>query len=73
MYVQWALVAVVVAFSAAYALWTLMPASLRRTLAAASLHLPLPNSLAARMRANAERRSPSGCSGCARNPLQRAR
>jgi hypothetical protein len=68
MSVQWAVVAVVVALSAAYAAWTLMPASLRRVLATASLRLPLPAPLARRMRAHAERADGCGCSGCDHNP-----
>jgi hypothetical protein len=68
MNVQWALVAVIVAASASYAAWTLMPAALRRALAAATLRLPLPRALAARMRRHAEGSADGGCSGCARNP-----
>jgi len=66
---QWAVVAVIVAVSAVYAAWTLMPASLRRVLATASLRLPLPHAIAARLRAHAENASSCGCSGCDRNPL----
>ncbi|HEY2559528.1 MAG TPA: DUF6587 family protein [Caldimonas sp.] len=66
---QSAIVAVVVLASAAYAAWTLLPASLRRTLATAALKLPLPNVIAARVRAHAASASSCGCSGCDRNPL----
>ena len=66
---QWAIAAVVVVVSTICAAWTLMPASLRRVLAIASLRLPLPRAIAARMRAHAERTSACGCSGCDRNPL----
>jgi hypothetical protein len=66
---QWAIVAIVVLASALYAAWTLMPASLRRALAAATLKLPLPTAIAARMRAQAANASSCGCSGCGRNPL----
>jgi hypothetical protein len=66
---QWLAVALVVAGSAAYATWTLLPASLRRVVAAAALKLPLPATVAARMRAVATRASSCGCSGCDRNPL----
>jgi ferrous iron transport protein B len=69
MTVQWIVVAVVVAFSAAYALWTLMPAALRRALAAALLRLPLPDAIAAPLRARADAASHGGCSGCSHNPL----
>ena len=72
MNVQWIVVGVVVAISAAYALWTLMPAALRRALAAASLRLPLPGPIARRMRARAEAPSCGGCSGCSHNPLATA-
>ena len=68
MNVQWAAVAVIVVVSAGYAAWTLMPAALRRALAAASLRLPLPRAVAGRMQAHAERAGGCGCSGCDRNP-----
>ena len=53
MSLQSAIVAVVVVASAVYALWTLMPSSLRRVLATALLRLPLPHAIAARLRAHA--------------------
>ncbi len=62
-------VALVVIASAIYAAWMLMPASLRRVLAAAALRLPLPAVVAARMRVHASAASSCGCSGCDRNPL----
>ncbi|HZW74007.1 MAG TPA: DUF6587 family protein [Caldimonas sp.] len=65
-------VALVVAASATYATWALIPASLRRGLAGVLLRLPLPAALAARMRAVATSTSSCGCSGCDRNPLARA-
>ena len=68
---QWLVVALVVAGSATYATWTLLPASLRRALAAAMLRLPLPAPIAVRMRAAAASASSCGCSGCDRNPLPR--
>ena len=70
---QWAVVALIVGASAIYAAWTLMPAALRRVVAAAALRLPLPRAIAARMRAHAENVSHGGCSGCDRNPLAPAR
>ena len=70
---QWALVALIVGASALYAAWTLMPASLRRVVATAALRLPLPRTVAARMRAHAENASSCGCSGCDRNPLSAGR
>ena len=68
---QWLVVALVVAASAMYATWTLMPASLRRGCAAALLRLPLPAAIASSMRAVATSASSCGCSGCDRNPLPR--
>jgi hypothetical protein len=69
---QWLAVALVVAGSAMYATWTLLPASLRRGLAGVLLKLPLPASIATRMRAVATSASSCGCSGCDRNPLAHA-
>ena len=69
---QWLVVALVVAASATYAAWALIPASLRRGIAGVLLKLPLPAPLAARMRAVATSTSSCGCSGCDRNPLARA-
>ena len=69
---QWLAVAFVVAGSAMYATWTLMPMSLRRGLAGALLKLPLPASIATRLRAVASTASSCGCSGCDRNPPAQA-
>ena len=69
---QWLVVALVVVASTVYATWTLMPATLRRQLAAALLKLPLPAAVASRLRAVATSASSCGCSGCDRNPLARA-
>jgi hypothetical protein len=66
---QWLAVALVVTGSAMYATWTLMPMSLRRGLAGVLLKLPLPASIATRVRAVATSASSCGCSGCDRNPL----
>jgi hypothetical protein len=68
---QWLLVGGIVAGSALYAAWTLMPASLRRTLAGAALRLPLPPACAAWLRVRAAQDSGCGCSGCDRNPMRR--
>jgi hypothetical protein len=68
---QWLVVALVVATSATYATWTLLPAPLRRGLAGALLKLPLPAAIATRVRAVATSASSCGCSGCDRNPLAR--
>jgi hypothetical protein len=70
--VQWLVVGVVVVVSTAYAAWTLMPAVVRRALAAAALRLPLPAPIAARMRVLATRMSSCGCDGCGRNPSARS-
>jgi uncharacterized protein DUF6587 len=61
---QWLVVAAVVLASTVYAAWALMPAALRRALAAAALRLPLPAPIAARMRVQATRVSSCGCAGC---------
>jgi hypothetical protein len=60
------IVAVLVIGCAAYAVWSLMPASGRRALAAALLRLPLPAALAVRCRQAATAGSGCGCSGCDR-------
>lgn len=54
-------VVLVVAFSFAYATWTLMPQALRAALARGLLRLPLPAWARARLAAP----SASGCGGCA--------
>jgi len=54
---QWLVVALVVAASATYAAWALIPASLRRGIAGRTV---------------ATSTSSCGCSGCDRNPLARA-
>jgi len=68
---QWLVAALVVAGSATYATWTLLPAPLRRGVAGALLKLPLPAAIATRVRAVATSASSCGCSGCDRNPLSR--
>ena len=73
MSMQWVVVAVVVAISMVSAVWTLMPAALRRRLATALLALPLPRRVAARLRVHATTASSCGCSGCDRNPSADAR
>ena len=70
--VQWLVVALVVVASTAYATWTLMPATLRRQLAAALLRLPLPTAIASRLRAVATSASSCGCSGCDHNSPARS-
>ncbi len=64
MILQTLVVAVVVAASATYAAWTLMPASARRTLALAFLKLPLPGPLAAVMTRHSVVSSGCACDGC---------
>ena len=63
MFQSWT-VALLVIGSAAYAAWTLMPAAARRALARATLRLPLPDALAARLRRAAQGTSGCGCAGC---------
>ena len=64
MNLQSLIVTLLVLGCSARAAWTLMPAAARRSLATAMLRWPLPEPLAARLRANAQ--PASGCaSGCA--------
>ena len=62
--VQSLAVATLVVACAASAIWTLMPAAWRRRIAIASLGMPLPRPIVARMRKHAERDSGCGCDGC---------
>ena len=64
MIVQTLVVAAVVVSCAAYAVWTLMPASARRVLATALLKLSLPRPLAALMARHAVASSGCACDGC---------
>lgn len=59
-------VTVLVTLCGIYAVWTLMPAGLRRALATALLRLPLPEALAARLRLATQAASGcgGGCSSC---------
>ncbi len=51
-----------------YALWTLMPASARRTLALGMLRIPhLPQRIEARLQKSAQAASGCGCDGCDRS------
>jgi|GEM_PF-602899 len=59
-------VALLVSGCSAYAVWSLMPAVMRRSAAAKLLRLPLPVALAARLRKHAEAVSGCGCNGCDR-------
>ena len=61
-------VAVLVAASFAYAVWTLMPQLLRAACAKQLLRLPLPTGLRARMLAASTASAGSGCSGCDKAP-----
>ena len=62
--IQSIIVTLLVLGCSASAAWTLMPAAARRALASAMLRWPLPETLAARLRASAL--AASGCaSGCA--------
>ena len=56
-----------------YALWTLMPSTARRTLAAALLRVPhLPRRLEASLRKSALAASGCGCDGCDHSEKKRA-
>ena len=66
------IVALLVVGCSVYAAWTLMPAAARRTIAAALLKLPLPETLAARMRRAATVSSGCGCDGCDHAPAKPA-
>ena len=66
------IVTLIVAACSVYAVWTLMPAAARRTVAIRllKLPLPLPRLLAARMQRAATAASGCGCDGCDRAPLK---
>ena len=55
-----------------YAAWNLMPQALRRALAGALLHCPLPRPVAARLQKAAQASADCGCSGCDHAPVKRA-
>jgi len=62
------IVAVLVGACSVYALWTLMPAGARRSLATAMLRAPhLPRRVEARLRKSAQTTSGCGCDGCDRS------
>ncbi len=64
MIVQTVVVACLVAACMTYAAWTLMPASMRRTLALALLKLPLPKFFSAVMEKHSAMSSGCACDGC---------
>ena len=64
MNIQSVAVALIVGACLLYAVWTLMPAVARRTLAGALLRLPLPPPLAARLKKTVAAASGCGCDGC---------
>ncbi len=64
MFLQTLVVALLVTACASYAAWTLMPASLRRSLALVLLKLPLPRLLANTMRKRSVASSACACDGC---------
>jgi hypothetical protein len=64
MLIQSLVVAVIVAACATYAVWTLMPAFLRRPLALALLKLPLPRRLSAAIEKRTTQASGCACDGC---------
>ncbi|MEO8804504.1 MAG: hypothetical protein ABI433_00355 [Burkholderiaceae bacterium] len=62
------IVAVLVGACSVYALWTLMPAGARRSLAIVMLRAPhLPRRVEARLRKSAQAASGCGCDGCDRS------
>jgi hypothetical protein len=65
---QTLIVAMLVIGSAAYAVWTLMPAAARRSLAGALLKLPLPDRWTATLRRASQAASGCGCDGCDHAP-----
>ncbi len=69
---QTLIVALIVAACSVYAVWTLMPAAARRTLATTLLKLPLPASFAQKMRKAATVASGCGCDGCDSAPVKSA-
>ena len=60
------IVALVLLVSVSYAVWVLAPQALRRALARAMLHLPLPARVRGSLLAATQRASGCGCSGCDR-------
>jgi hypothetical protein len=67
---QTLIVALLVTGCSVFAVWTLMPAAARRTLATALLKLPLPTFAAARMRRAATVSSGCGCDGSDHAPAK---
>ena len=63
---QTLIVVLLVSGCSTYAVWSLMPAALRRGAAVMLLRLPMPKLLATRLRKHAEAASGCGCSGCDR-------
>jgi hypothetical protein len=69
MLAQYFLVALLVLACAAYATWTLMPATLRRRGAAALAPLPWPRAAARWLAGQAAPAAGCGCDGCDRSAL----
>ena len=72
MIAQSLVVACLVTACMTYAVWTLMPASMRRTLALALLKLPLPRILSALMQRHSVASSGCACDGCDKSPAAAA-
>ena len=72
MAIQTAAVALIVGACLLYAVWTLLPAVARRSLAGMLLRLPLPAALARRFSQAARAASGCGCDGCDRAPAATA-
>jgi hypothetical protein len=64
------IVALLVAACSMYAAWVLMPGVARRALATTLLKLPLPTTMAGRLRKAATASSGCGCDGCDAAPAQ---
>jgi len=66
-------VALLVAACSIYAAWVLMPGVARRALATTLLKLPLPSTMAGRLRKAATASSGCGCDGCDAAPAAPAK
>ena len=72
MAIQTTTVALIVGACLLYAVWTLLPAAARRSLAGVLLRLPLPAALARRFTRVARAAPGCGCDGCDRAPAAMA-
>ena len=72
MLIQKLLVALIVAGCTAYAVWVLMPSTLRRSLAQRALKLPWPQAFASKLRRAAAAPTGCACDGCDGKPAKPA-